>query len=470
MLNQTRLHRRRMIAGLAAGFPLLLGCDPPRPRPIDDADAGPIETPTVQMPAVQTVAFDNGSPEALLASTLANYSRAGSYRDDGRATLTYQVGDDLQNRQAPMNVWLDRNELYIETYDVRLTSDPRGVTAWIADPITENFDSQVLKSPPIPGRPTTQALLADSILSTRIAAGLAGPPPQLEWLFAAQPMKPLFAGDHTFGFSATRSIQGRQCRSVTVDANHDSTGNQHYEFLIDANAGIIRQVTLPTIVAPIRPSSPPQPIAISIDFVDATFAPPAIAPSVDRLPVSPKYVRQLVAIPPRRPARIIGAMPKPFSVEAASRQFRMTHNGIDRPITVVIRLSSDPATLAAVAAAHAMADQMPPPIAEQVRVAILADRDAVKLNPNEVRLPVFDDINGRAASSLEIEPGAAVILDRRGIVAWIENELTIVTAPPLAAILADVVAGVDVPERLRDQWTERVAKYDQDLARAMARR
>lgn len=454
-----------MIAGLAAGFPILFGCDPPRPRSIDDADQTPIDAP-----AVRTVAFDNGSPEKLLASTLTNYQNAGSYRDDGRATLMYQVGDDLQNRQAPMNVWLDRNELYIETYDVRLTSDPRGLTAWIADPITENFDSQVLKSPPIPGRPTTQALLADSILSTRIAAGLAGPPPQLEWLFAAQPMQPLFAGGHTFGYGTTRSIQGRQCRSITVDANADSTGHQHYEFLIDTTAGIIRQVTLPTIVAPIRPSSPPQPIAISIDFVDATFAPPAVAPAVDRLPTSPKYVRQMVALPPKRPARIMGAMPKPFSVDDSSRRLRMTHNGIDRPITIVVRLSSDPATLAAVAAAHAMADQMPPQMEQQVRVAILADRDAVKLNPDEVRLPVFVDTNDRAASSLEIEPGAAVILDRRGIVAWIENELTIVTAPPLAVILADIIAGVDVPERLRDQWTAQVTQYDQDLARAMVRR
>jgi hypothetical protein len=453
-----------MIAGLIAQAAAVLGCGPPRPAAID------VDDESIDAPTIRPVGFRDGSPEQLLAATLSRYHNAASYRDDGRATLTYQVGQDWQNRQAPMNVWFDRNELYIETYDVRLTSDPQSVTAWIADPITDNFDSQVLKSPPIAGRPTSEQLLADSIVSTRIAAGLAGPPPQLEWLFAAEPMKRLFAGGHRFGFGATRSIQGRQCRSVTVDANDDATGHQHYEFLIDGSDGVIRQVQLPTIVAPVRPSSPPQPIAISIDFVDATFAPPTAAPSVDRLPALPKYVRRMVALPPRRPARILGAMPKPFSIDDATRQLQLTANGIDRPVTVIVRLSSDPATLAAVAAAHAIADQMPPQVTERVRVAILADRDAIKLNAEEVRVPVFVDGDGRAAAALEMEPGAAVILDRRGIVAWVENELTVVTAPPLAAILADVITGVDVPERLRDQWTEQMAKYDRELAQAMLRR
>ncbi len=394
--------------------------------------------------SVQPASFTATSARDLLGLTLARYRNAASYRDRGRAEISYQNAGKTETRAAPMRVWFDRNELYLETYDVRLTSDPDGLTAWIADPSTDNFDSQVLKSAPILGRPDSKELLADPILAGRVAGGLAGPPPQLEWLFSPAPMKKLFAADHQFAFGPTQLVDRRNCRCVIVDAQA-----KRYQFWIDDQAGLVRRIDLPPIVAPLEPGATAQPIRLSIDFVDATFNPPDQAPSIDRLPESPKMVSRFVTLPPPRPARILGTR-----VEA----FRKS--GDDTSVTMLVRVSIDANTIAAAMTAQAWCDQWPDALAEQVRPVILVDQNAANTIPKEMVLPVVVDRSGQFAESLEIDPGAAVLIDPSGRVMWVESDFSPSTAAAFGSIIGDVLSGVDVPDRLRTQWTERVAAYD----------
>ncbi|MGB7325681.1 MAG: hypothetical protein WBD31_12475 [Rubripirellula sp.] len=411
----------------------IVGCGPP---PVGDS------APSV--PVAQPASFAAISARDLLGETLSRYASAASYRDNGRAQIRYQNGDSTETRTAPMRVWLDRNELYLETYDVRLTSDPDGLTGWIADPSTDNFDSQVLKSKPIPGRPMAEKLLADPILAGRVAAGLAGPPPQLEWLFSAEPMKALFDPSHRIEFGPTRSIDRQTCRSVIVDA-----GEQRYQFWIDDRARIVRRIELPPIVAPLVPGAVPQPIQLSIDLVGATFAAPNKPPRIEPLPKSPKTVSRLIPLPPPRPARILGTRVPGFRIE----------NG-NQKLTFLVRVSVDTNTIAAAMTAQSWTDQWSEELATTIRTGILVDADAASSIPAEVTVPVVVDKTGEFAKSLEMNPGAAVLVDSSGTVMWVDDQFSPATLASFGAAISDVLSGVDVPDRLRSQWTEQLAAYD----------
>ncbi len=382
-----------------------------------------VETSTTA--SVQTASYRQGSPKELLAAVFARYRAAASYRDDGRAQISYRNGDVTETRAAPMRVWFDRNELYLSTYDVRLTSDPESLTAWIADPSSDNFDSQVIKAAPIRGRPTTPALLSDPILAGRVTAGLAGPPPQLEWLFSPDPMRQLFQGDHQFEFGSTRIIEARQCRCVTVDAE-----GQRFQFWIDDRASIIRRVDLPPIFAPLSPGMSPQPISLSIDLVGASFDAPDRAPKIEHLPQSPKLLTRFVPLPPPRPSRTLGTRVPGFSKSSN-----------DDKLTMLLRVSgADDAESESIG--QQWSEAVPEQLREQVRIRVLTDRDA------------------EVAESLSLAPGGVALIDGDGVIVWIDDEASAATLSVMTNVMADVLSGVDVPERLRSQWSEQVAMYD----------
>ncbi|WP_145173135.1 hypothetical protein [Rubripirellula lacrimiformis] len=379
--------------------------------------------------------------------------------------MTYLDGDSETTRVAPMRLWLDRNELYLETYDVRLTSDADGLTAWVADPLSNHFDSQVLKSKPLSGRPTVAGLIADPILVGRVAAGLAGPPPQLEWLFSDSPMKTLFRDTNHFQYGPTRIVDGRHCPSVVVEADA-----QRFEFWIDPPTSTIRRVQLPSIVAPLIPGAQPQPIALTIDLVGATFNAPDRAPQIERLPQAPKLVSRFVPLPPPRPARILGTQVRPIRAHSVGRQLTLSSRGIDRPLTALVRLTADQSTAGAVAAAQLWANQMAGEMAKKIRIAVLVDADVPDAVAGQWSLPQFIDARGEIARTLEMDPGAIVLVDDRGFVMWVEPNFSIATLPTLGGVVSDLQSGVDVPERLRKQWSEQVAMYDRECAKAAIRR
>jgi hypothetical protein len=418
-------------------------------------------------PAVdaQGASFHTPSPRQYLEAVFARYRNATSYHDRGVVKLEYRVGNSKESKIAPMHVWLDRNQVYVEAYDVRLWSDAKFLTAWVSDPQSSDFDSQVVRVPSLAGRPTLKALLADPILAERIAAGLAGPPPQLDWLFAKQPMNQLFQPEHQFEFGQARSIDGRLCRGVRVTAGPDL-----YQFWVDESIGAIREVQLPAIIAPPAPGQPPQTMSLSLVLTDPSFDAPKWEPDIKPLTESPVYVRRFVPLPPPQPPRVLGSRPAAFRLVDNKRQLTLTNRDPDRELTILVRFSGDRQSLHSMAAIERWSARMPDSLRRRVRVAVLADPQAGV--PEQVTLAVVRD-PGRLAPSLDLAPGSLLILDRNGLVAWAQGADSLASPESLVtlgAIVGDILDGVDVPGRIRDQWKEQVTQYRLFLSRESAHR
>lgn len=440
------------------------GCGPPAVAPPT------VAPPTVAPPSggstnVQSASFRDLKPEQFLAAVFARYRNAASYRDQGRVQLSYRVGNRVESKVAPMRVWFDRNELSVDTYDVRIWSDRKGLTAWIDDDASDDFDSQVLVAAASDGRPTIAWLLADPILADRIAAGLAGPPPQLEWLFAAEPMKPLFQGDCRFEFGPSESIESHLCRSIRVSADQD-----RYEFWIDERTGLLRRVDLPSILAPAEPNQPAQTMQLSIELLNATFDAPVDPPEVHALPAQPTFVRRFVPLPPAKPPSWFGSRPPRFRLTDSTGQVTLSDRGSDRELTMLVRFSGDAGSLASFTTAAQWYQLMPSKLQQRVRVAVLVDEAARDALPVQPTLPVVIDQGDPIARSLELTPGGVVILDRHGVIAWGQPDLSPDTLVTLGAIVSDVLDGVDVPKRLHDQWREQFDAYQRVLREQLVHR
>lgn len=417
------------------------------------------KTPSPSAVEAQPTSYGKASPQQYLAAVFDRYRNAAAYRDRGIVRLRYQQDGRQQSKVAPLSVWLDHHQLYVQAYDVRLGSDPHSTMAWISDESTDHFDSQVLLLPAIRGRPTAKQLLADPILVQRIGAGLAGPPPQLEWLFSPEPMKQLFHDDHEFSYGPSQSIERRLCRSVQVNA-----GGELYQFWIDPQAGVVRRVDLPPVNESPEPGEPRQSMSLSLELVDASFDDPERQPDIQSLPVDPVFVRRFVPLPPAEPSPTLGKRAAPFRLPDSVGRFNFSNRGADRELTLIIRFSGDERSLAAIGLIQDWNQRMPAALQRRVRVIVLVDDNAVDRVPRELTLPVVIDQRQAASRALLLGPGELTILDSRGSVAWTQADVLPQTMIPLGAIVGDILDGVDVPKRIRDQWNEQVRQYKRVLA------
>jgi len=99
-----------------------------------------------------------------------------------------------------------------------------------------------------------------------------------------------------------------------------------------------------------------------------------------------------------------------------------------------------------------------------VRVVTLVDERAVDRVPRELTLPIVVDQRQAASQSLGLDSGGLAILDSRGIVAWTQPDILPQAMVQLGAVVGDVLNGVDVPKRMRDQWNEQVTEYRRVLS------
>ena len=417
-----------------------------------------------------------GIPESIgglpadkyLKSVFLRYQSAQSYHDEGKVRLSYTRDGSRIVEEAPFKVWLDRNLLYVEAYDVRLRCDQSEAVAWIADPTTENHDSQVLAFKIDQGRPNLSQLFADQVLDEKLAAGLAGPPPQLEWLFAHQPMKHMFDNDCLISFQEARILEQRPCNVVDVTQEND-----RYRFWIDSRSSLIRRVDLPEILlspesyARVKDKSAEARFSLTVDLQNATFGSPQMQPSATPLPSSPKYVGRFVALPPPEPPRLLGSIPS-FAVRDQSSQIRFVDGRTDRGVTVVSRFVTNEVN-----------DQLyvlnqwirltPVELQSRVRNLIVTNPDVFNHLPQNLQIPVVVDQSGDLTRALELEKHQVLVFDSAGRISWVQANMGIQSAAQLAAIVSDILDGVDVPGRLRDQRRGLAERYRGLLASEMAR-
>ncbi|MCG8648860.1 MAG: hypothetical protein MI861_03455 [Pirellulales bacterium] len=409
--------------------------------------------------SVVPASYRNRSAQDFLAAVFRRYRNASTYHDSASVSLRVEWDGQTQVQRAPLSVWLDRDRLYCKAYDVRLWSDASTLTAWIVDPVSNHFDGQVLRRSIPSGRPKLDSLLVDTTLIDRLGAGLAGPPPQLEWLFAAEPMKNLFHQDNRFEFEQQRSIDGHSCVAIGVD-----TGGESYRFWIDERSSLIRRVDLPPMLMTPTPTSA-QHVTLSLELKDASFDLPRRQPELDRLPAGAKYVRKFEPLPPVEPNPMMGGRPSPFHLATADGRLAISQRGLERRVLVLAYDDGDQASQATVHWLHQWASRMPAELSRQVGVAVVVEPSQAAEAKQRSSLPLLVDREGAAARALRITPGMLMVLEPGGRIAWIQPEVNPDQLAVLGAIVADVVRGIDVPKRLRDQWRASVRDYQTRLAK-----
>lgn len=482
---------RAALVTLAVSISVLGGCGRTGP-PADAGSSGGAEAEASFVSgasgAGQGAAADRYSPAECrrwLAQVLTRYRTATSYRDRGFVTLELADGADTRSENAPLSAWYDRGVLVVSAYDVRLSSDPQGLRARILDADTDDWDGQVLYRAGGPregeevGRPALRALLSDPVLAGRMSSGLAGPPPQLEWLFADEPMPGLFEPGIRFIDDGFGKLQGRRCRRIRViapaaegtfsrrrpdPASETGDAEESYRFWIDAERGLIRRVELPDVVLPGSPR-----VRLTIELEGATFAPPAgPAPKVP-MPARPRLVNHFVPLPPPQPPRLLGQRLPRFSIQDLSGKRRLTERGGTRGATLLVAVGDDDASRRTAELIGSWTRRLPKGLADRLTVALLAEPAAVAGLPSASDLAIFRD-QGRITEAAGIPPGGLLLLGSDGTVAWVQPTITEIELPGLGAVVADVIGDVDVPGRLREQWREGVDAYRESLDDARVRR
>ena len=407
---------------------------------------------------VRAASFSQHSARQYLTAVFQRYRGAASYHDSAEVRLTYRLGSQVETTAAPLSVWYAYDQLIVHAYDTSLRSGGEGLIAWIDDPDSNSFDSQVLVGPSAAGRPSLEAVFADPILADRVSSGLAGPPPQLDWLFAADPMAGLFQAASTFAFGAVDTIDRRECRAVTV-----TVGQEEYRFWIDRHDSLIRRVEFPEVLLPGETPGSPTRTEMTIELRGAAFASSSHPPRLPSLPRQPKYVSRFVPLPTARPASVIGTTPKGWVITDDAGKVTIRDGRSDREICVLVRLADDPASDAAVSIMNRWYAQLPETIQQRVRVGVIA---ATGLRP-EADFPVFVQLQSSVAQRLQLPAGAAMVWDARGRVAWIQPDLSSDASATamLGAVVADLLGGVDVPQRVLQQWDQQVKAYRAALAR-----
>ncbi|QDT09581.1 hypothetical protein [Planctomycetes bacterium K23_9] len=412
--------------------------------------------------------------EQFLRSVFSRYRNAESYRDRGQVRLNYRSGGKTQSEVAPLSVWFDRDSLYLNAYDVHLRSTPQNLTAWITDPTTRNFDSQVVRTDSQSGRPAIHAMLSDTVLRERIAAGLAGPPPQLEWLFAAEPMERLFDGPYQIAFGKPVTFEQQECVVVVVQADEDA-----YRFAIEERSGVIRQVQLPSLRAPVRyqtagDASESSPIRLTLDLAGATFESPQDQPTLEPLPRLPRFVSHFIPLPPDQPSETLDTRLASFKIRDQSGRITMTHRGIDGvDFTLLLFANDRPSDLVSAANLIQWAVAMPADMRTKVAVGIVTDETAFRRLPRDCPAPLFIDAEVDTGVTVQQTVGAAsgqlVVISRDARIVWIQDSVSIDSIARLGRVVGDLIDGVDVPARLRSQWQSDESTYQSVLNAEVAR-
>ena len=411
---------------------------------------------------VQTASFRAGDAQEFLQAVFARYRGATSYHDRGRVKLTHVQDGKPITRTAPMRLWLNRGELDLAVYDVRIAVEEARVMAWIVDESTKNFDSQVFLGNTKTSRPQLGDVLTDSILAGRIGAGLAGPPPQVEWLFDPQPMKSLFDSPYEFRFLQDRTVQRRLCRCVEV-----SDGREAYRFWVDPRASLIREVDLPSITVPDPDTGQPLTLSLAIELIDASFDRPAERKPRDSFPKTPRYVAEFVPLPPKSPPKSWGKPPSDFDVSDSRRQFRITSQGHNRDVAVVLNFNGDAASMASLTMLDHWIKQSQNTFDRTIRALVL--NGSRTPFPAGAHVPFADDARGDVAKALGLSGGAIAMIAGDGTLMWTEPMLGPGNIAAVASVATDIAGGVDVPKRLRDQWQEQVAQYRREVLKRAVR-
>lgn len=419
---------------------------------------------------------------AFLGNAFSRYANTSSYRDEGRVRLRVSVDDEILSETAPLSIQLHESRFLLQAYDVRMWADANQILAWMEDPTTNHHDSQVrVQARKTSARPTPSELVADPIISTRLQSGLGGTAPQLDWLFAEKPMEKLFAEDHRIVYDGVKAMNDQWCVIVQVQSD-----DQIYRFWISRRSSTIRRVELPPPdIDTIRHSlvnadAMIKVLSFEIDLANATFDAPATPLLRPPLPNGPRFVSELVPLPPTRPIDKIGRSLPDLRLHDRERKIPLTSRGTDREITVGLMVGesdSEPLSreqfdrqlMNSYATLARWNQMLSPALLGRVRVIVVESGKRSLPLGSSTALPLFPDDQEILRRHAGLSIGDVFVIDPSGVLAWIQQGISEPGLPGFGAIVADVLNGVNVPQRLQDQWAQDQTAYEKRLSEVRQR-
>lgn len=391
-------------------------------------------------------------PKDALQMVFQRYRNTDSYFDRGRVDLVFRADGETESRTAPLSVSFHQGELNVSAYANRITHDPERGLAWFTDPTSQHWGNQVLVSRGTGRRPNLDRLLADPVLTTQLSVGGAGPPPQLEWLFSAEPMARLFGGTAEFAWGVSEAIDGVLCTAIRV---HDAS--DRFTFWIDLPSSLIRRIDLPSVVLPM--SSPSgvlanREIALTVRLVNASFESPDVDDDSPGLPRSPQWVRRLVPPPNEAPDWTSWRTNDLELVDSAEAPLRSNRApGLTAPFLVLVGLPSKNDFTQMDGFLNRWAEQMPDDLRSSIDVGLVFPNRRELKTANRSRHS--DEVNLFACASgqqskARFRPTSVAII-RGESVEWMQPGLNAQSLPLLGSVLADLASGIDVRQRVLDQ-------------------
>ena len=413
----------------------------------------------------------------LVAAMGRVYRAADRYADDARVRIVRTSGDATTEEMHPFRVAFSRpDRMRIEAYDARIVADGGMLRAAVGG-IPGQVLVEAVKSPL-----ALDQLFADRELAAALAEGEAGCPTQLALLLADNTVE-LILGDATGPprIVGREQVDGHACARVEV-AKPDGT----LTLWIDPQSKLLRRMQVPTdayAASLSQQAGAVTGVSVVVDFVGASFAdevpvaafvfdvpagaaevprleplraPPSVSPRVGK-PVEPFTVTDRAGRPLGRESLAGGPAVIEFfftGCEPCTRTMPQVATGISR-----FAASRQAAGLPAVEVRH---------LAVSVDEADVAAADLWKQLAEYGGVgDLTRDVRAAAAEALGVTAfPATVILAGDGMVAdVIVGEHNLIAAD-VAADLAAVAAGDDLPKLVRDRHAARLREYKERLTKA----
>lgn len=390
------------------------------------------------------------SPKTIILESVRAYQRLKSYEDNAYVRLSYQLDGQTNVDRAPLAIaWDNSGRMGLQVYSVAAGPQAGRWRLRLAD---ESFGQQMI-SRKVPERLDFEWLLSDPVVADRLAAGLAGFPPQLDLLLSEKPLGGLIDDASALAFERQETIDGHACYVVAIER-----AQLRYRLWIDQATMLMKRIQIPNenlapqILNDSRISSLELTIELEGVRVDSAvdWQRFAIEPTADTV-----LVNHFVLPPAMVDTRGIGRQVPAFTMQGPSGDVIYQSADPTRKATVLIWLADHPACKSAAAQ---LSDTE-----RKLAEAGISARDvefiSVWAEPQPPRGESFESLKaawnlpgkiavdrealGRDLFSVQEAP-TLIVLDRKNHLQLREIRANPVLEQVLPRTLADLVAGFDL--------------------------
>lgn len=397
------------------------------------------------------------------------YLHANAYSDAGFVRLTYQLSGQTYEDRAPLAVrYQAPNQIDLNAYTVRLTSDGQHLQAMIADPDTNHLDGQCLRVEASPKLSLAQ-VYADPVVAQFAGAGMGGPAPQLELLLSDQPLAAWLQGPGKRSVGEDQTIDGHRCKSIVITMQ-----DLRYVLCIDEEDYLIRRVELPwQAIAPDLASNPYLSNAsLTIELADAQFHRTLDdAPFVAQQPPLTVAVSELILPPPEAPHPLVGQQASAFTLRDSNGRFELSSQQNSRPANILLWVADHSSSQQVAVAFQRTIERLPNETLENVRAAIVM----AEPNPNDstgnmlrrwgIGLPWIDDTQAVGRDVFQItEAPCLIVISADGKIELHQQRVSDSLMQAIPSILASVEQKQPVGRIAQENYVASQARYFRSIA------